>query len=83
MDDFQQFLENLSKTRLDERVHVFRHEALRPLTSAKGYAALLQRETKGCSEMSEEAQQWFQKLLSNLEEIEQLLDALVDQDEEG
>ncbi|MCB8981151.1 MAG: hypothetical protein H6657_27415 [Ardenticatenaceae bacterium] len=77
MNEFQRFLEGLSKGPCDERVIIFRHEALRPLNFAKGYAKLLELEAKSDTGLPEDAPQLFEKLLSSLDEIGQLLDALV------
>ena len=80
MDSFQQFLEDMPQIPLEERVIIFRHEALRPLNFAKGYAKLLELEVNRSAGMPEDAPQMFQRLLSSLDEIGQLLDALVAQD---
>ncbi len=77
MNEFQQYLEGLSKAPLEEWVQYFRHETLRSLNFAK----LLELEAKDSTGMPEDAPQLFEKLLSSLNEIGQLLDALVAQDE--
>ena len=79
MKDWERFLKNLPKVRLEERVQIFRHEALRSLHMAKAYAALLQKEIEGCPELPEETRQWPHKLLDHLVEMQQLFDALTNE----
>ncbi|MCC6606802.1 MAG: hypothetical protein IT327_26590 [Anaerolineae bacterium] len=81
MSEFQQYLEGFSKAPLEERVQYFRHETLRSLNFAKGYAKLLELTANSSAGLPEDAPQLFQKLLSSLDEIGQLLDALVGRDE--
>ncbi|MCP4416210.1 MAG: hypothetical protein GY805_06290 [Chloroflexi bacterium] len=85
MSDFQRFLKNLSDSDipLEERVQEFRHETLRPLHLAIGYAELLQKETEGCPELPEKTKQDFQNLLYHLDEMQQLLDALIKRPDDG
>ena len=77
MDSFQRYLKDLQKAPLEERVQSFRHETLRSLNFAKGYAKLLELGVKDPDGMPEDAPQLFEKLLSSLDEIGQLLDTLV------
>ena len=77
MDSFQQSLEGSSKGPLEEKVQSFRHQTLRSLNFAKAYAKLLELEAKSDTGLPEDAPQLFEKLLSSLDEIGQLLDALV------
>ena len=81
MNEFQHFLKNLHKGPLEERVQSFRHETLRSLNFAKAYAKLLELGAKDPNGMPEDALELFEKLLSSLDEIGQLLDALVGRDE--
>ena len=79
MSDFQRFLKKMPQVPIDERIHIFRHEALRTVQMSKGYAALLKAEGEKCPELSAEAGQWLRKLLNHLDEMQQLLDVLVEQ----
>ncbi|MBK7896125.1 MAG: hypothetical protein IPJ90_14865 [Anaerolineaceae bacterium] len=81
MDSFQQYLKNLHKGPLEERVQSFRHQTLRSLNFAKGYAKLLELEAASDTGLPDDAPELFEKLLSSLDEIGQLLDALVGRDE--
>ena len=81
MDSFQQSLEGSSKGPLEEKVQSFRHQTLRSLNFAKAYAKLLELGAKDPNGMPEDALELFEKLLCSLDEIGQLLDALVGRDE--
>jgi len=77
MNEFQQYLEGLSEAPLEERVQYFRRQTLRSLNFAKGYAKLLELEAKSDTGLPEDAPHLFEKLLGSLDEIGQLLDALI------
>lgn len=83
MDNFQRFLENLPKMQLEGQVQEFRHEALRSLHMAIGYATLLQNEIEDSSQLSDEVEEWSNKLLHHLDEMRQLLNVLAQPTDDG
>ncbi len=83
MDSFQKFLELLPQMPPEERVINFRAEALRPLSMAVGIAKLLQIEMENVTELPDDIENWSQKLLYHLDEMQQLIDALVQPSSDG